>query len=51
MQRLRPPKPTIALARVQAFHPTQTRVELMRQIRVCLSADELGADPMPRFGW
>ena len=35
----------VALARVQASHPTWTRAELMRQIKVSLPAEELGTDP------
>jgi hypothetical protein len=35
----------VALARVQASHPTWTRAELMRQVKVSLPAEALGTDP------
>jgi len=41
----------VALARVQASHATWTRTELMRQIKVSLSADELGTDPHAAPAW
>jgi hypothetical protein len=34
----------VALAHVQAAHPTWTRAGLMRQIKVSLPAEELGTD-------